>query len=185
MAGNPEGGMPHIGEGHPYELGEPAGVEVALLEEPTHRRTAAPAVVTVRARHVVGSDHALTRRERRAGPDRHHFAHHLMPENLGSRRARGHDLCDVRATEATAPESQQQLALADRRTRPVFRGESASSSQHCCLHERITAMPQAARGRRARTQHPRATATLRDVDSVTRSSKTRNRRPSISSSRAK
>src|SRR5262249_34160494 len=145
----PEGRLGDVRGGHANELGEPSGIEVALLERAAHRLAATPTVVALAARHVVrGHDTVAADDVVHAGPDLDDVADHLVTEDGGRLGVRRDDLGDVGAAETAPAQAQQQLTRADRWPRPVFGHNPAVAPEDGRLHAR-SALTRPLRGGRS------------------------------------
>src|SRR5439155_3459545 len=124
-----------VGGGHADQLGEASRIQMTLLEGAAHRLAAAPAVVALAARDVVGRDHAVADAESmHAGARLDDVTDQLVTEDRRGLGLWSHDLCDVGAAQAAAAQAQQQLAGADRRPWPVLGRDAALATEDGGLH---------------------------------------------------
>ena len=183
MSRHPERRRAHIAGRDTDELGEAAGIEVGFFERAAHRLAAAPAIVAGAARHVVRGHDAVADAEAAHAVARlDHVADDLVAEHGGNARARIGELGDVRAAEPAAAQAQQQLAGAGGGTGDVGGRQTPTAVQDDRPH---ASLPLGRTASMPFIQQRTAMAALRGAESVTRSSKTRNRRASISASSAK
>ena len=174
-AGRRKAACSTLGAGTRTSSAKPPGSRLTRLKWRAHGRAAAPAVVAVKARHVMGDHEPVAGREApHPRPDLHDLPHHLVAED--GRPGRGRvDLEDVGAAEPAAAHAQQELARARGGHRPLAQLDGARVADRG-LHEAA---------RRAPSQQRKAMARRRGVDRVTRRAKTSKRRASMARSSAK